>query len=124
MFCATMLCCHVLLPCYVVVLVQLKIHVTESSDKITLSRVDGFTFSPNNETTHILDYKDENTGEFVCKKDGREDRKIYVKGRTCDECIKLDTDTAVGMVVGLFTTSDKMGLIHNEASVNKITCPQ
>lgn len=56
--------------------------MAESSDKITLSRVDGFTFSPNNETTHILDYKDENTGEFVCKKDGREDRKIYVKCRS------------------------------------------
>lgn len=60
-------------------LVQLKMNVAESSDKITLSRVYGFTFSPNNETTHILDYKDENIGEFVCKKDGEEDRKIYVK---------------------------------------------
>eukprot|EP00063_Salmo_salar_P043063 XP_014017898.1 PREDICTED: T-cell surface glycoprotein CD3 delta chain-like [Salmo salar] len=91
-------------------LVQLKMNVAESSDKITLSRVYGFTFSPNNETTHILDYKDENIGEFVCKKDGEEDRKIYVKCRTCDKCIKLDTSMAVGMVVGVLVATVLIGV--------------
>uniref|UniRef100_A0A4W5Q8T6 CD3 gamma/delta subunit Ig-like domain-containing protein n=1 Tax=Hucho hucho TaxID=62062 RepID=A0A4W5Q8T6_9TELE len=86
-------------------IVPLKINVAESSDKTTLSCVDGFTFSPNNETTHILDYKVENTGEFVCKKDGEEDHKIYVKCRTCDKCIKLDTAAAVGMVVGVLVAT-------------------
>ncbi|CDQ58861.1 unnamed protein product [Oncorhynchus mykiss] len=127
---------------------KLKIKVEESSsDKIKLSCPDGFHFQSTNETTRTLEYKDENTNEYVCEKDpvSEEDQvKIYVKFRTCDNCVELDTTAAVGMVVGdlvatvligvavysiasqpkatLITgkkTSSKMGLINNEASANE-----
>ncbi|XP_035627301.1 T-cell surface glycoprotein CD3 delta chain-like [Oncorhynchus keta] len=128
---------------------KLKIKVEESSsDKIKLSCPDGLHFQNTNETDRTLEYKDENTNEYVCEKVKNpvsEDQvKIYVKFRTCDNCIELDTTAAVGMVVGdlvatvligvavysiasqpkatLITgkkTSSKMGLINNEASANE-----
>ncbi|XP_020364019.2 T-cell surface glycoprotein CD3 delta chain [Oncorhynchus kisutch] len=129
---------------------KLKIKVEESSsDKIKLSCPDGFHFQNTNETTRTLEYKDENTNEYVCKKvnglvSDDSNVKIYVKFRTCDNCVELDTTAAVGMVVGdlvatvligvavysiasqpkatLITgkkTSSKMGLINNEASANE-----
>uniref|UniRef100_A0A4W5M5Z5 Uncharacterized protein n=1 Tax=Hucho hucho TaxID=62062 RepID=A0A4W5M5Z5_9TELE len=122
---------------------KLKIKVEESSsDKIIVSCLDGFHFLNTNETTRTLEYKDENTNEYVCE-NGEQQLKIYVKFRTCDNCIELDITAAVGMVVGdlvatvligvavysiasqpkatLTTgkkTSSKMGLIRNEASAN------
>lgn len=55
-----------------------------SSDKIKLSCPDGFHFQNTNETTRTLEYKDENTNEYVCEKDSvSEDQvKIYVKFRS------------------------------------------
>ncbi|XP_055752263.1 T-cell surface glycoprotein CD3 delta chain-like [Salvelinus fontinalis] len=123
---------------------KLIIEVKElSSDKITVSCLDGYQFPSTNTTTQTLEYKDENTKEYVCKKDDVQ-AKIYVKFRSCDNCIELDTTAAVGMVVGdlvatvligvavysiasqpkakLITgkkTSSKMGLINNEASANE-----
>ncbi|XP_064856312.1 T-cell surface glycoprotein CD3 delta chain-like [Oncorhynchus nerka] len=131
---------------------KLKIKVDESSsDKIKLSCPGGFHFQNTNETDRTLEYKDENTNEYVCEKDPvsevdqvKDQVKIYVKFRTCDNCVELDTTAAVGMVVGdlvatvligvavysiasqpkatLITgkkTSSKMGLINNEASANE-----
>ncbi|XP_038830136.1 T-cell surface glycoprotein CD3 delta chain-like [Salvelinus namaycush] len=132
---------------------KLKIKVEESSDKIIVTCLDGYQFQSTNITAQTLEYKDENTNEYVCEKDkapvsdedqGKDQVKIYVKFRTCDNCIELDTTAAVGMVVGdlvatvligvavysiasqpkakLITgkkTSSKMGLINNEASANE-----
>ncbi|KAK2846940.1 hypothetical protein Q5P01_009939 [Channa striata] len=44
-----------------------------------------------------LEYKDENSGEYSC---GEAGDKIYVKFRTCDNCIELDQGSVIGMVVG------------------------
>ncbi|XP_041849736.1 T-cell surface glycoprotein CD3 gamma chain-like [Melanotaenia boesemani] len=44
-----------------------------------------------------LQYKDENTGEYKCE---GTDSKIFVKFRTCDNCIELDTASIAGIVVG------------------------
>ncbi|XP_064830515.1 T-cell surface glycoprotein CD3 delta chain-like [Oncorhynchus masou masou] len=132
---------------------KLEIKVKESSDKTEFSCPKGFNFQYTNETTQTLEYKDENTNEYVCEKatvpvsdenQVKDQVKIYVKFRTCDNCVELDTTAAVGMVVGdlvatvligvavysiasqpkatLITgkkTSSKMGLINNEASANE-----
>uniref|UniRef100_A0A674C4V0 T-cell surface glycoprotein CD3 delta chain-like n=1 Tax=Salmo trutta TaxID=8032 RepID=A0A674C4V0_SALTR len=131
---------------------ELKITVEESSsDKIKVSCPKDYQFQHTNITDQTLEYKDENTNEYICEKalGSNEDQnkaqvKIYVKFRTCDNCIELDTTAAVGMVVGdlvatvligvavysiasqpkatLITgkkTSSKMGLIRNEASANE-----
>ncbi|NP_001117093.1 CD3gammadelta-A precursor [Salmo salar] len=131
---------------------KLKIKVEEfSSDKIIVSCPDGYTFQRTNISTQTLEYKDENSNEYICEKapvsnedQDKDQVKIYVKFRTCDNCIELDTTAAVGMVVGdlvatvligvavysiasqpkatLITgkkTSSKMGLICNEASANE-----
>lgn len=52
-------------------------------------------------------YKDENSGEYTCMVRSSEDEsqeaegpKIYVKFRTCDNCIKLDETSIAGLVVG------------------------
>ncbi|CAB1348699.1 unnamed protein product [Coregonus sp. 'balchen'] len=58
---------------------QLKIDVVESSDKITLTCANG-VFS-NNEKSLELQYKDENTGEYVCNITGVM-HNIFVKFRT------------------------------------------
>ncbi|XP_071215176.1 T-cell surface glycoprotein CD3 delta chain-like [Salvelinus alpinus] len=123
---------------------KLKIKVDDSSsDKIIVTCLDGYQFRSTNSTTKTLEYKDENTNEYVCEKDDVQ-AKIYVKFRSCDNCIELDTTAAVGMIVGDLVatvligvavysiasqpkatritgkkTSSKMGLINNEASANE-----
>nr|NP_001117193.1 CD3gammadelta-B precursor [Salmo salar]ABO10199.1 CD3gammadelta-B [Salmo salar]ABO10201.1 CD3gammadelta-B [Salmo salar] len=126
---------------------KLQIKVEESSsDKIIVSCPDGYKFQRTNISNQTLEYKDENSNEYICEKEDqdKDQVKIYVKFRTCDNCIELDTTAAVGMVVGdlvatvligvavysiasqpkvtLITgkkTSSKMGLIRNEASANE-----
>ncbi|XP_029028364.1 T-cell surface glycoprotein CD3 delta chain-like [Betta splendens] len=45
-----------------------------------------------------LEYKDENSGEYSCT--ATEKQFIYVKFRTCDNCIELDVPSLVGLAVG------------------------
>ncbi|XP_036938105.1 T-cell surface glycoprotein CD3 gamma chain-like [Acanthopagrus latus] len=52
-----------------------------------------------------LTYNDENTGEYECRSSSDPDQiqilsKIYVKFRTCDNCIELDGGTIAGLVTG------------------------
>uniref|UniRef100_A0A3Q2PP64 T-cell surface glycoprotein CD3 gamma chain n=1 Tax=Fundulus heteroclitus TaxID=8078 RepID=A0A3Q2PP64_FUNHE len=44
-----------------------------------------------------LSYRDNNTGEYECGDNGP---KIFVKFRTCDNCVELDTFSVVGLAVG------------------------
>ncbi|XP_036005859.1 T-cell surface glycoprotein CD3 gamma chain [Fundulus heteroclitus] len=44
-----------------------------------------------------LSYRDNNTGEYECGDGGP---KIFVKFRTCDNCVELDTFSVVGLAVG------------------------
>ncbi|MED6285337.1 hypothetical protein CHARACLAT_028260, partial [Characodon lateralis] len=43
-----------------------------------------------------LPYHDSSTGEYSCG----DDEKIFVKFRTCDNCVELDTSSIVGLAVG------------------------
>ncbi|XP_041796737.1 T-cell surface glycoprotein CD3 gamma chain-like [Chelmon rostratus] len=49
-----------------------------------------------------LPYSDDNTGEYSCvDSDGNdEDPKIYVKFRSCDNCVELDLASVMGIAVG------------------------
>ncbi|XP_049581550.1 T-cell surface glycoprotein CD3 epsilon chain [Syngnathus scovelli] len=55
-----------------------------------------------NVTAQTLEYKDENSGEYVCVDQG--DRsiasRIYVKFRTCDNCVELDWWSISSLAVG------------------------
>ncbi|XP_071395009.1 T-cell surface glycoprotein CD3 gamma chain-like [Centroberyx affinis] len=47
----------------------------------------------------IIEFSDTFTGEYTCSNDTAE-IKIYVKLRTCDNCIELDTAEIVGIAAG------------------------
>ncbi|XP_070762110.1 T-cell surface glycoprotein CD3 gamma chain-like [Enoplosus armatus] len=47
-----------------------------------------------------LHYKDENTGEYMCDNPGEAKSKIFVKFRTCENCIEVDATAITGLVVG------------------------
>ncbi|XP_058865731.1 T-cell surface glycoprotein CD3 delta chain-like isoform X1 [Acipenser ruthenus] len=46
-----------------------------------------------------LKNEDSNSKEYVCQKDGKK-KQIYVKFRTCNNCIQLEAGTVAGIVVG------------------------
>uniref|UniRef100_A0A669B9P9 Uncharacterized protein n=1 Tax=Oreochromis niloticus TaxID=8128 RepID=A0A669B9P9_ORENI len=50
------------------------------------------------ETT--LEKRDNNTKEYTCTKSETEKLKIYVKFRSCDNCVELDIMSIAGMVIG------------------------
>ncbi|XP_027855117.1 T-cell surface glycoprotein CD3 delta chain isoform X2 [Xiphophorus couchianus] len=116
-----------------------KIKVQETADGIKLS-CDGnlmVTGNGKNGTEMTLSYRDDESGEYTCD----DDSQIYVKFRTCDNCIELDTSSIVSLAVGDIVAtvvvgvavyliasqartgqvkptkkrSDKQNLIHNEA---------
>lgn len=59
----------------------------------------------------ILQYRDSNTGEYTCVlDDGSEGPKIYVKFRTCDNCIELDEGAIAGMTVGNIVATIVVGV--------------
>lgn len=79
-----------------------KITVTETAEGITLtcegnSNVTG-KHNGKKSPSLILHYHDDNTGEYYC--DGDTDSKIYVKFRTCDNCVELDAPSIAGLAVG------------------------
>ncbi|CAI5694421.1 unnamed protein product [Oreochromis niloticus] len=79
-----------------------ELQVKEVADGIELSCSDDKTDVTSNTKTDIatknlhLPYKDDNTGEYKC---GDNDL-IYVKFRTCDSCVEVDTPSLIGMVIG------------------------
>ncbi|XP_056297208.1 T-cell surface glycoprotein CD3 delta chain-like [Pseudoliparis swirei] len=82
-----------------------EIEVTETPDGIKLSCTDKYQLQGGDgRSVDSLDYRDENTGEYRCvRRDGGEEpegAKIYVKFRTCDNCIELDLASITGIVVG------------------------
>ncbi|XP_076002566.1 uncharacterized protein LOC142995408 isoform X2 [Genypterus blacodes] len=68
-------------------------------------------------------YSDENTGEYACKKDGKEEEeKIFIKFRTCDNCIQLDTASVIAMVVGNLVATGVIGVsVYLVASPSQTT---
>nr|ATI15093.1 T-cell surface glycoprotein CD3 gamma/delta [Lutjanus peru] len=61
-----------------------------------------------------LEYKDDNTGEYACVKIEEDEveaiEKIYVKFRTCDNCVELDVPSIVGLVMGNVVATTVIGV--------------
>nr|XP_046244520.1 T-cell surface glycoprotein CD3 gamma chain-like [Scatophagus argus] len=57
-------------------------------------------------------YKDDNTGEYICKatNNGDDGAKIFVKFRSCDNCIELDVSSVTGIVVGNVVATAVIGV--------------
>ncbi|XP_040043087.2 T-cell surface glycoprotein CD3 delta chain [Gasterosteus aculeatus] len=86
--------------------------VTDELNEIKLSCFNG---------TLPLEYRDNNTGEYQCGDDGT---KIYVKFRTCDNCIELDEGAIAGMVVGNVVATLVIGVaVYLIASQTPIGAP-
>uniref|UniRef100_A0AAQ4QPP2 CD3 gamma/delta subunit Ig-like domain-containing protein n=1 Tax=Gasterosteus aculeatus aculeatus TaxID=481459 RepID=A0AAQ4QPP2_GASAC len=86
--------------------------VTDELNGIKLSCFNG---------TLPLPYEDDNTGEYQCGVDGT---KIYVKFRTCDNCIELDEGAIAGMVVGNVVATLVIGVaVYLIASQTPIGAP-
>ncbi|KAF7652059.1 hypothetical protein LDENG_00101830 [Lucifuga dentata] len=88
-----------------------QIKVSKLPDGIKVSCVDAslyvFTRDANFSSLN-LPYADENTGEYSCGLDSRS--KIFVKLRTCDNCIQLDMPSAIGMVIGNLIATAVIGV--------------
>ncbi|XP_068563119.1 T-cell surface glycoprotein CD3 epsilon chain-like [Cebidichthys violaceus] len=101
-----------------------KIKVTEVSNGIKLSCNSGYHIEPKKYIEgELLAYKDENSGEYTCvdaeKPDDEE--KVFVKFRTCDNCVELDTGSLVGMIVGDVVATVMIGVaVYIIASQNRI----
>ncbi|XP_033487909.2 T-cell surface glycoprotein CD3 gamma chain [Epinephelus lanceolatus] len=108
-----------------------EIKVSELSDGIKLSCGDNYKIQSENEVEVTeLKYKDENTGEYKCvssdpSSDPTEISKIYVKFRTCDNCVELDEASITGIVVGDVVATIVIGvavyLIASQARTGPVT---
>ncbi|XP_072315314.1 T-cell surface glycoprotein CD3 gamma chain-like [Eucyclogobius newberryi] len=58
----------------------------------------------------MLEYNDLNTGEYVCQNTSTDPVKIFVKFRTCDNCIELDIASVAGLVVGEVVVTFVLGV--------------
>nr|AIC33824.1 T-cell surface glycoprotein CD3 gamma/delta [Lutjanus sanguineus] len=77
-----------------------------------------------------LEYKDEKTGEYTCVKtvedgDTTDELKVYVKFRSCDNCVQLDTSSIVGLAVGNVVATTVIGvavyLIASQTRIGPVT---
>ncbi|RVE64373.1 hypothetical protein OJAV_G00125100 [Oryzias javanicus] len=63
--------------------------------------------------TKELSYKDENSGEYQCETLGTAEKaesKIYVKFRTCDNCVEFDVTSIVSILVGNVVATAGIGV--------------
>uniref|UniRef100_A0A3Q4FYF4 CD3 gamma/delta subunit Ig-like domain-containing protein n=1 Tax=Neolamprologus brichardi TaxID=32507 RepID=A0A3Q4FYF4_NEOBR len=79
-----------------------ELQVKEVADGIALScsddkiNVTSSTVGGVNTKSLHLPYKDDSTGEYKCG----ENDLIFVKFRTCDSCVEVDTPSLISMVIG------------------------
>ncbi|XP_042270590.1 T-cell surface glycoprotein CD3 gamma chain-like [Thunnus maccoyii] len=112
--------CQIILPACLLLLWTLTAFVScaGEEDKITATQTDegiklkchtdyNAIMKNNKEIpSHVLTYSDENTGEYTCvvKADDPDNNRngpsIFVKFRTCDNCVELDAASISGIVVG------------------------
>ncbi|XP_029964923.1 T-cell surface glycoprotein CD3 delta chain [Salarias fasciatus] len=90
------------------------ITVREVYDGIELTCPTGLTFSKTDKNTLHLPYKDEKSGEYTCvnatHENSPQDISIYVKFRTCDNCIELDTSSIAGLAIGEVVATAVVGV--------------
>lgn len=104
--------------------------VNELADGIKLVCTGGYHFEENI-TEIVLAYRDNNTKEYECTKKpdntgaDPESLKIFVKFRTCDNCIELDTASIMGMIIGDVVATIMVGvgiyLIASHARTGPVT---
>uniref|UniRef100_A0A4W6DVR0 Uncharacterized protein n=1 Tax=Lates calcarifer TaxID=8187 RepID=A0A4W6DVR0_LATCA len=103
-----------------------KITTLMTSDGIKLKcGTDGYFKKDGQNHPDILQYNDENSGEYTCwtanpaNEDGeRKGPKIFVRFRTCDNCIELDIGSVVGMVCRKYGgyDCDRSGCVSHRVS--------
>ncbi|XP_031717151.1 T-cell surface glycoprotein CD3 delta chain [Anarrhichthys ocellatus] len=95
-----------------------EIVVTEVFNGIKLRCTANYLINSKDE--ELLEYKDENTGEYTFWKDDQQ-LQIFMKFRTCDNCVELDTASITGMVVGDVVATIVIGVaVYLIASLNRI----
>ncbi|XP_061638366.1 T-cell surface glycoprotein CD3 gamma chain-like [Phyllopteryx taeniolatus] len=60
--------------------------------------------------TFPLKYKDENSGEYECVDKDQARHKIFVKFRSCENCVELDIVTISGLAVGNLMATIVLGV--------------
>ncbi|XP_049432349.1 T-cell surface glycoprotein CD3 delta chain-like [Epinephelus fuscoguttatus] len=116
-----------------------EIKVSELANGIKLSCGAGNEITnADDKKVEVLDYKDENTGEYKCVRTlsptsspepppstWTYEPKIYVKFRTCDNCVELDEASITGIVVGDVVATIVIGvavyLIASQARTGPVT---
>ncbi|KAF6722392.1 T-cell surface glycoprotein CD3 epsilon chain [Oryzias melastigma] len=93
--------------------------VEEHSNKIKLTCKDGTVWKniknsndDSNKTMELL-YRDENSGEYQCvlKTDPNSiESQIYVKFRTCDNCVEFDMTSIASILVGNLVATAGIGV--------------
>ncbi|XP_058866222.1 T-cell surface glycoprotein CD3 delta chain-like isoform X2 [Acipenser ruthenus] len=79
---------------------ETDIKVKSEGEEIIKLRCENGNWVNNNNSLLILKNEDTNSKEYVCQKDDKKNHTIYVKFRTCNNCIKLEAGTVAGIVVG------------------------
>ncbi|CAF95558.1 unnamed protein product [Tetraodon nigroviridis] len=69
----------------------------------------GQVFKGSNKSELTLEYRDEKSGEYDCGTES-EGPKVFVKFRTCDNCVELDVVSLAGIVVGNLVATVAIGV--------------
>uniref|UniRef100_A0A3P9LU98 Uncharacterized protein n=1 Tax=Oryzias latipes TaxID=8090 RepID=A0A3P9LU98_ORYLA len=96
---------------------ELKTHLTlplfiEYTNSVKLSCPGGQIRDQNDKRNDSLEllYKDENTGKYDCMKDDSALSHIFVKFRTCDNCVEFDMTSIVSILVGNLVATTGIGV--------------
>ncbi|KAG7479994.1 hypothetical protein JOB18_040574 [Solea senegalensis] len=70
------------------------------------------TYTTENQTSLELPYEDGNSGNYKCENTSVPslNEEIYVKFRTCDNCIEFDTGSIAGLVIGNVVATVAIGV--------------
>uniref|UniRef100_W5MH75 TYRO protein tyrosine kinase-binding protein n=1 Tax=Lepisosteus oculatus TaxID=7918 RepID=W5MH75_LEPOC len=74
------------------------ITVKDEEDKIVFTCEGGKWIDASDNERLELEYQNKKTGYYTC--DSENNATLYVKFRTCDNCIQADASTIAGIVVG------------------------
>ncbi|XP_063350095.1 T-cell surface glycoprotein CD3 gamma chain-like [Pelmatolapia mariae] len=105
---------HFALPSCLLLLWTFTVFVSCENTDITVNELaEGIkVICPENyepkETT--LEKRDNNTKEYTCTNSEKKEVKIYVKFRSCDNCVELDIMSIVGMVIGNVVATTVIGV--------------
>ncbi|XP_011481386.1 T-cell surface glycoprotein CD3 gamma chain [Oryzias latipes] len=91
---------------------SIDIKVEEYTNSVKLSCPGGEIRDQNYKTHQSLEllYKDENTGKYDCMKDDSAVSHIFVKFRTCDNCVEFDMTSIVSILVGNLVATTGIGV--------------